>query len=394
VSAAAPRAATLTAPNGYFFSTPRPQFAPYMLLDVVGVLGFDNTGATDISDKLQAALQQYAGNRVLFFPSGTYAIAKTVYVPAGSRLHGQVWSVFLADGPAFADANTPTPMLLVGKPGEQGVAQFVDVMFSARGAQPGAVLVQWHMSNPANRGLCGMWDSHFRLGGALVTGLDPSRCPANAGSSAETAACSTANTLLHITPSGSAYMENVWGWTADHFIDQVGSPQTNIYVQRGFVCEGGPVWMYGTAFEHSTLFQYNFQNAHDVVMAMIQTETPYYQPSPTTPFAPGPSDPSYCSDDFRCKMAYALHIRNSSNIYLYGAGLYSFFNVWSQACLKGAQPTCQKNLVRIVDSHPVYLYSLNTYGTQYMLTSDQPYSEAAIQDNTFCSSAAVDLNLF
>lgn len=54
--------------------------------------------------------------------------------------------------------------------------------------------------------------------------------------------------------------------------------QINVYNARGLLVESqGPVWMYGTAFEHSLLYQYNLVNAKNVLMSQIQTETPYFQ---------------------------------------------------------------------------------------------------------------------
>jgi hypothetical protein len=57
-------------------------------------------------------------------------------------------------------------------------------------------------------------------------------------------------------------------------------------------------------------------------------------------------------------------------------------------------PNCQMNLNYIVASSPVYLYNLNTYGSEYMYTSNETYSKANENLNTFCSSCIVDLDLF
>jgi hypothetical protein len=199
---------------------------------------------------------------------------------------------------------------------------------------------------------------------------------------------------MHITKTGSLYMENVWGWVADHDLDT--HVQLNVYNGRGLLVEStGPVWMYGTAFEHSLYYQYNFFGAKDIFFGMIQTETPYFQPAPNTPWEPtAETDPAFCSDDFRCKMAFSVTISDSENIFGYGTGLYSFFNTWSQDCLKTNPPSCQKDLVKIRNSHGVYLYAFNTYGTVNMLTSEEKYSYAGANMNTFCSTAIVDLNLF
>lgn len=68
-------------------------------------------------------------------------------------------------------------------------------------------------------------------------------------------------------------------------------------------------------------------------MTMIQSETPYWQPGPPAPnpFTPNPvfGDPDYshCAPgDFRCPLSYAIWARGCSYVYLYGAGMYNFFN--------------------------------------------------------------------
>jgi glucan 1,3-beta-glucosidase len=291
--------------------------------------------------------------------------------------------------------NQPIPMLKVGNPGEMGVAQLSNFLISTYGPQPGAQLIEWNMHDPLNQpGSCGMWDVHFRIGGAISTKIEPSNCPRGDGSTAPASECTGAWGLLHLTPTSSCYLENVWGWVADHDIDQ--KSQINVYNSRGFLCESqGPVWLYGTSFEHSLYYQYNFHNARNVFMGMIQTETPYFQPSSNTPFSPIDfRDPKFCTDDSRCNMAFALVIDESSEIYMYGAGFYSFFNHWSQDCLTGI-PKCQKDLVKITDSRRVYMYNLNTYGSVYMLTSNEPYSASVENNNTtFCAISVVNLNFF
>lgn len=174
LSSRTPARSAALAPGGNFFQKARPTF-PGTNVDVT-TLGI--TPDTDVTDKLQAALNNNAGKNVLFFPHGTYHISRTVVVPAGTRLLGEAWSVIMADGAAFNDANKPTPVLQVGKPGDQGMAQFVDFMFTTSGPQPGAVLIEWNMRDPAGQpGSCGMWDSHYRIGGAIGTKMEPGNCP-------------------------------------------------------------------------------------------------------------------------------------------------------------------------------------------------------------------------
>jgi len=300
-----------------------------------------------------------------------------------------------ATGGNFQNANSPIPMLQVGTFGQQGVAQLVDFMISTKGPVPGAKLIEWNMHDPANApGSNGLWDVHYRIGGADGTNIQPGNCPSGNGGGAPASGCTGAWGLLHVTNKGNLYMENVWGWVADHDIDQ--GSQINVYNTRGFLCESqGPMWLYGTAMEHSVLYQYNFLNARNVYMGAIQTETPYYQPSTSTPFAPNdPTDPKFCTNDARCNMAYGLVLNNVSSTFIYGTGLYSFFNVWGQDCLKGSQPDCQINMISITNSKGVYAFALSTYGSVYILSSEQEYSLAANNSNTFCSTGIVDLNFF
>jgi hypothetical protein len=56
-----------------------------------------------------------------------------------------------------------------------------------------------------------MWDTHIRVGGALGSDLDQSKCPKLGFSEA----CITASLLLHVTSKSSGYFENVWAWVAD-----------------------------------------------------------------------------------------------------------------------------------------------------------------------------------
>jgi hypothetical protein len=58
-------------------------------------------------------------------------------------------------------------------------------------------------------------------------------CQQGNGQSAPASVCSGAHTLLYLTPTSSAYLENVWGWVADHDIDSgKESAQINVYNAR------------------------------------------------------------------------------------------------------------------------------------------------------------------
>jgi hypothetical protein len=118
--------------------------------------------------------------------------------------------------------------------------------------------------------------------------------------------------------------------------------QTSVYVARGFLIESTePTWLYGTAAEHSVFYQYEFNQARNVLAGLIQTESPYYQPTPKPPepfkgaVGAMPGDPPYkCGNDETCDASWALRILNSTDITIQGAGLYSWFSTYSQDCGK------------------------------------------------------------
>jgi glucan 1,3-beta-glucosidase len=122
-----------------------------------------------------------------------------------------------------------------------------------------------------------MWDVHWRIGGSAGTQLQGDACLKQPFvSHGANSTCFGAFLLLHITPTASVYMENNWGWVADHELDMnpyIGQ-QIDIYNGRGVLIESTlGVWLVGTAFEHSQLYNYQISNAENVYMGAIQSET-------------------------------------------------------------------------------------------------------------------------
>ncbi|KMU92584.1 exo-beta-1,3-glucanase Exg0 [Coccidioides immitis H538.4] len=76
-----------------------------------------------------------------------------------------------------------------------------------------------------------MWDSHFRVGGAIGSRLQRKECPKLTGKVNEN--CKASSMLLHLTPRSSAYLENIWAWVADHDLDVVSQDQIDIYEVLG-----------------------------------------------------------------------------------------------------------------------------------------------------------------
>lgn len=119
----------------------------------------------------------------------------------------------------------------------------------------------------------------------------------------------------------------------------------------------------------------------------IQTETPYYQPSPDVrsgPYATNATlnDPDYSSCLPGNCDALGLYVSNSDSIHIYGAGLYSFFNHYSTTCSNaGNGEACQSEIFRVDGStQGLTVYTLNTVGTTNMVDVDGT-SKAVYSDN-------------
>jgi hypothetical protein len=187
--------------------------------------------------------------------------------------------------------------------------------------------------------------------------------------------CIAGSMLMHITSSASGYFENVWLWVADHDIEDIAMTQVNVYVGRGLLVESqNPVWLYGTSSEHCVLYQYQFHKAKRIYAGMIQTESPYYQPSPAAP-APFesalgifPADPTFKEKGVDLKSSWGVRIIRSSDIVIAGAGLYSWFSSYAQQpCI--SELACQNSMVEINNvGQGVYIWNLVTIGTTQMIT--------------------------
>jgi len=241
------------------------------------------------------------------------------------------------------------------------------VLFSTVGPSPGVIMVEWNVHDPTGQqGAAGMWDTPFRFGGATGTAMTSKECP----QTSRNAACQASYLGLHLTSGSSAYLEGTWVWTADHDLDTNESTNITVFSGRGILSESqGPVWMIGTASEHAALYQYNIVNAKNHWIGFAQTETPYYQPSPS---APGPftsnstlNDPTYSGTS---DSAWGINIQGTSGTTIFGAGLYSFYSDWDQSCV----PTmnCQAGVFNIDSTSSVNVYGLSTLGITTQLNVD------------------------
>jgi len=389
--------AVLLTSSGDVFARSKPQYEslPASSFKSVKAAGAVGDGVTDDTAAIQAIFNSAGSSDIVYFDHGAYLITSTVKVPAGVRMTGEIWPMIMAGGTtSFKNQASPAPVFQVGEAGQTGNVEMSDLIFQTEGPQPGAVLVEWNLAE-TSQGASGMWDVHMRIGGSAGTQLQSNTCAKNPTVTAPANAnCEGAFLLLHVNKGATIYLENNWFWVADHELDLSDHNQVNIFNGRGVLVDTteGPVWMYGTSSEHSVLYNYQVVNSSNIYLAAIQSETPYFQSNPNaiTPFTVNSaySDPNFsgsCSSDTDlCPKAWGLRIVNSDDVLVYGAGLYSFFDNYSQTCLD--TESCQDNMVDLEDS-TVWLYGLSTKASTNMVTLNGA-SAAKDSDNrnNFCAT--------
>ncbi|KAI1295256.1 exo-1,3-beta-D-glucanase [Xylaria venustula] len=365
--------------ENYFFKS-RPQYEDIEVSDIVDVktLGAKGDGVTDDTAIIAKAFAMATSTNLVYFPAGSYIITKTLTMNSGTRITGEVWSQLVAYGDFFANETDPQPMLQVGLPGDTGIIEISDMLFTSIGALPGLVLVQWNIAAD-EQGSAALWDAHFRLGGADGTKLQVSECPMGA---AIQESCIAASMMLHIPSWGNGYFENMWAWIADHDLDDPQNTMITVACARGILVESnGPTWLYGTASEHAVLYQYNFYESTNVWAGMIQTESPYFQ---YTADAESPAvfnssigifsndpvfpDDTCTADDLLCNFSWAVIIQATTNLTIAGAGLYSWFDNYDQSVCVDAQ-NCQQRLLNNQGyNDQLYVFNLVTIGSVEMLS--------------------------
>ncbi|KAI8615101.1 pectate lyase superfamily protein-domain-containing protein [Chytriomyces sp. MP71] len=330
--------------------------------------GAKGDGITDDTAALQALFRLASSSNLIFLDHGAYVVTNTITVPAGARITGEVFSIIMASGAKFKNAAAPLPVFRVGNVGETGSVEISNIIFEVMGPLPGAILVEWNIK-ASSSGAAAIWNVHGRVGGTAGSQLQQDKCTKG---TTDTNTCSGPFMMFHSTPTSGFYMENCWWWTADHELDMAGHNQISLFTGRGLWVESqDAVWLYGTASEHNQLYNYQFTNTTAVFASMFQVETPYFQgvPNALTPFAPSTKykDPNFstCSaSDAACKKTWGLRFYHSNNVLVYGAGLYSFYDNYSQDCY--ATQSCQNNVVSI-ESSTVTLIGVNTVGVTNMV---------------------------
>ncbi|KAK4866452.1 hypothetical protein LT330_008384 [Penicillium expansum] len=382
--------------GGAIFERSKPLYEDVAASSFVSVksAGAKGDGTTDDTAAIQKIFDSYKDGQVIYFDHGAYVITSTIKVPKDIKITGEIWPMLMAHGDKFADQENPVPVFQVGQKGDTGSVEMSDLIITTKGPAPGAILMEWNVAG-SSQGSAGMWDVHFRIGGAAGTELQSDTCPKTPKEkTTPNKECMAAFMLLHITKTGSAYLENTWFWTADHELDLKDHNQINVYTGRGVLIESqNPVWLWGTSSEHHQLYNYQVSSAKNVFMGLIQSETPYYQSNPTslTPFTPQNSwnDPDFanCTTN-SCRKSWGLRVLSSSDVFVYGAGLYSFFENYAQSCLNSED--CQENMVE-VDCSDVKLYGLSTKAAVNMVTSSSGKSLVPQKPNksNYCSTIAL-----
>ncbi|KAI7183784.1 pectin lyase-like protein [Hortaea werneckii] len=387
--------------NGNFRARSRPQYEGVPLANFRSIVrdgGCPNDGLTDATQCVQDFLDSLAANPGLvgFVDHGAYIITDTVNVPTDIRLIGEIWPYFMVTGPNFQDESNPRVAFRVGQPGDVGTTEIVEIMFQTRGPTPGAIITEWNLecTGPAT---CGMWDTHWRIGGTNGTELQNYNCikrPNRAHGA--NPACFCAFLLLHVTSSTrNMLMSHNWGWVSDHELDREGKEQIDIYNGRGYLIESqGPLWMWGSSSEHSMLYNYQFANAANIYIGLLQSETAYMQTNPNSISAFKPNatwnDPTFdwCFVQ-RCYKTIAVRVFNSTFIYSYGAGLYSFFENYDSACI--ATQNCDQERMVIDQSEGVYFYGYTNVAAEWFANVGTSLLVSALDNEAFFGAAVAVL---
>ncbi|OAQ61839.1 exo-beta-1,3-glucanase [Pochonia chlamydosporia 170] len=391
------RPAALVDSKGNIFTKSKNQYlnvdaSKFISVKARGAIG---NGLSDDTAAIQAIFDAIKPDEVVFFDHGAYLITDTVFVPPNVRIVGEIWPLIMAGGnTSFNNPAHPKPVFKIGKPGDVGIVEISDLIFETQGPQPGAILMEWNVG-ATSKGSTGLWDVHFRVGGSAGTGLQSDTCGKSPDlTTTPKPECFGAWMLLHVTADASIYMENTWLWVADHELDLPDHSQINIYSGRGIMIESTKgTWLWGTASEHNVLYNYQLRNARNVYMATIQTETAYFQGNPDArvPFKSQASwdDPDFssCSAN-NCARTWGLRVLNCEDVFLYGGGLYSFFDNYGQDCLN--TESCQESIIDIQHSK-IKIFGVSTKASVNIINNNGSAQMVHDADNlsSFCATVAV-----
>ncbi|KAF2416329.1 family 55 glycoside hydrolase [Tothia fuscella] len=395
-----PKPAVLLDADGAIFDKGKPNYDNEPLSAFVSTKdnGCKGDGIADDTACIRKIFADVTEQQIVYFDHGAYVVTDTIQVPNFIRITGEGWPlIMIKSSPIWANVDNPVPVFRVGNKGDVGRVEMSELIFETMGPTPGAVLMEWNLQEDAP-GSAGMWDVHWRIGGTAGTQLQSDHCSKTPSIKVTTPdpACTAAFLLLHITSTAELYMENNWGWVSDHELDAADHNQINIYNGRGLLVESvKAVWVIGGSFEHSTLYNYGIHNAKNVYMGHVQSETAYMQDNPQAikPFAPKEGSPwndplfEACFQS-SCVKTWGMRFYNSTYSFIYGTGMYSFFQNYDSTCL--FTHTCQENAISIELSEAIYIFGLYGVGMDNLVQVDgTSLVPNGANMNTFGQSIAV-----
>jgi glucan 1,3-beta-glucosidase len=143
--------------DGKIFTMAPPTYGNLAVDQFINVKAVTNlpvfgNGIHDDTANINSIFAQNTG-KVIYFPAGTYSVSNTISIPPGSRVVGDAYaSYFSAIGDKFSDARAPLALVQLGKPGDFGVGQISDMIFTVADVLPGCKLVgSLSSSSPATR---------------------------------------------------------------------------------------------------------------------------------------------------------------------------------------------------------------------------------------------------
>lgn len=142
-----------------FYTRRRPKYVDVGASQIINLksAGAKGDGVTDDTTVLNNVFSAAANmSSIVYIPFGVYTITDTVKIPVGSRIIGQAWPQIMATGSKFHDQSAPRAAAKVGEPGQSGVVEIQDIMFTVAGSTAGAVLLQWNI-HESTQGSAGLW---------------------------------------------------------------------------------------------------------------------------------------------------------------------------------------------------------------------------------------------
>ncbi|KAK3314140.1 family 55 glycoside hydrolase [Apodospora peruviana] len=347
------------APGGRYPYPPAPNYAQNRVTDFLNIKDpAQNGGRTVYGDHsrdeaatLNAILQLAASqNKIAYFPFGKYRVESTLLVPIGSRIVGEAWATITGEGNFFKDASNPKPVVQIGRPGDVGRAQIQDLRFTVSDVLPGAIIVQFHAAG-SQPGDVALWNSLVTVGGTRGASALTNSC------GNPSAQCKAAFLGIHLAPTSSVYIENVWNWVADHTAEDFAGG-SNIAGKGGVLVESTKgTWLHALGSEHWWLYQLNLRSAANVMISMLQSETNYDQgdnnphlvPDPWVPNVSGWGDPDFnwCvgrANTKRCRMGFANYINGGRDIFTYASASWAFFSGPGYARCADGPYNCQETM--------------------------------------------------